>query len=83
MRGEMQANRNKVQIGNQTIDLLELPEAAQQELLTFYNFLVFKYHAQTERPAQDKKAVLRGIFQEAKGRLPAGYLFDRAEIHER
>jgi len=54
MGGTMQANRNKVQIWNQTIDLLELPEAAQQELLTFYNFLIFKYHAQKERPAHDK-----------------------------
>ncbi len=79
----MQANRSKVQVGNQTIDLLELPEEAQQELLTFYNFLIFKYHAQKERSAQDKKTALKGIFQEAKWQLPAGYVFDRTEIHER
>ncbi|CAK8720842.1 MAG: hypothetical protein CDV28_10781 [Candidatus Electronema aureum] len=79
----MQANINKVQIGHQTIDLLDLPEVAQQELLTFYNFLIFKYQVRKERADQDRKTVLKGIFQEAKGKLPAGYVFDRAEIHER
>ncbi|MGX9726030.1 MAG: hypothetical protein ACTFAK_01545 [Candidatus Electronema sp. VV] len=83
MEIKMQANINKVQVGNQTIDLFDLPEAAQQELLTFYNFLIFKYQVRNDRAAQDKKTVLKGIFQEAKGRLPAGYAFDRAEIHER
>ena len=79
----MQANTNKVQVGNQIIDLLDLPEAAQQELLTFYNFLIFKYQLRKERASQDKKTVLKGIFQEAKGTFPAGYAFDRVEIHER
>jgi hypothetical protein len=80
---KMQANINKVQVGTQTIDLFDLPEAAQQELLTFYNFLIFKYQVRKERADQDRKVVLKDIFQEAKGKLPAGYAFDRAEIHER
>lgn len=75
----MQVNSNKVQIGNQVLDLMSLPDAAQEELLTFYNFLVFKYHV----AVQEKQAVLREIFQDAKGKLPAGYRFDRTEIHER
>ena len=79
----MQTTASKVQIGNQTIDLFDLPEAAQQELLTFFNFLMFKYQLQRKRAAQERENILKDVFQDAKGKLPAGYTFDRDELHER
>ena len=83
MKIKMQANIKKVQIGNQAIDLFDLPEAAQQELLVFYNFLIFKYQVRKHRDAQDRKSILKGIFQEAIGTLPTGYAFNREDVHER
>ncbi|MCI5120335.1 MAG: DUF2281 domain-containing protein [Candidatus Electrothrix sp. AUS4] len=79
----MQTSRNSIQIGHHFINFSSLPEAAQQELLTFYEFLLFKYQGRKKASAQEKKAILKEIFQEAKGKLPAGYSFDREEIHER
>jgi len=79
----MQMSRHPVQIGNQVIDLVKLPEVAQQELVTFYEFLVFKYQGQTTRSQPEKHAILKAIFQEANGTLPVNYTFDRADLHER
>ena len=79
----MQTSRNSLQIGHHFIDLVCLPEAAQQELLTFYEFLLFKHQRQEEGSTQEKKAILKEIFQEAQGKLPVGYSFNRDEIHER
>lgn len=79
----MQTSRNSLQIGHHFIDLICLPEEARQELLTFYEFLLFKHQRQEKGSTQEKKAILKEIFQEAKGKLPVGYSFNRAEIHER
>ncbi len=79
----MQTNRHPVQIGQHFIDLLSLPEIAQRELVTFYEFLLFKYQVDKEQLMQRKKALLTEIFQEANGTLPPDYVFNREEIHER
>lgn len=79
----MQINRNSLQIGHNFINLSSLPEAAQQELLTFYEFLLFKYQRRKKGSAQEKKAILQEIFQEAEGKLPVDYSFNREEIHGR
>ena len=72
-----------IQVGNEVLDIMALPEIAQQELITFYEFLVFKYQGQTEGQRSDKQRILSQIFQEANGVLPVPYAFDREAIHER
>ena len=72
-----------IHIGNHLLDIVTLPEAAQQELITFYEFLVFKYQGQAHDVQQDKQRVLSHIFQEADGKLPVNYTFNREELHER
>ena len=71
-----------ITIGSHVIDPLSLPEKAQQELVAFYEFLLFKYqkkiHSQSE-----KQMILKSIFQEANGKLPENYTFNREELHER
>ncbi len=79
----MLKNPQTLHIGEHLLDIVKLPEAAQQELVTFYEFLIFKYQGQ-ERPAQsEKQRILSQIFQEARGTLPAHYTFNREELHER
>lgn len=79
----MQTITNTFQRPTQVIDLRKLPEMAQQELFTFYEFLVFKYQGYDIPAQQERRAILNAIFQEAAGKLPPSYTFDRAEIHER
>ncbi|MCI5139104.1 MAG: DUF2281 domain-containing protein [Candidatus Electrothrix sp. AR1] len=67
-------------IGNHMLDLLKLPEAARQELLTFYEFLIFKYQAQADTGRSKKQRILSGIFKEARGVLPEQYTFDREKL---
>ena len=79
----MQLRTQTVSIGNHVIDLVKLPEVAQQELMSFYEFLVFKYQG-SETQAQDaRQMILKAIFQEADGKLPVNYTFHREELHER
>ncbi len=73
----------KIRIGNRALDIVNLPEAAQQELVAFYEFLVFKYQGQEQPVQSEKKRILLKIFQEADGVLPVDYAFDREELHER
>ena len=68
---------------NQEIDIDKLPEAAQRELLTFYEFLIFKYFGQQETFQNNKQQILTTIFQEATGKLPAHYTFKREELNAR
>ena len=68
---------------NYVIDLTKLPAIAQQELVTFYEFLLFKYQEDELRSQLEKRTILNAIFQEAKGKLPANYSLNRDEIHER
>jgi len=65
------------------VDVSTLPEAAQRELVTFYEFLVFKYRGQPKHLQSDKQRILRAIFTEADGKLPPNYTFNREEVHER
>lgn len=74
--------QGSVHVGNQTLDLFRLPETARQELFTFYEFLIFKYQAQTDIDQSKKQRILSGIFKEAEGVLPDQYTFDREELHE-
>ena len=68
----------------QTIDLFALPEVAQQELLTFYEFLLFKYESRlVNGKNRERKQRLTRLFQEIQGTLPADYTFDRDQLHER
>lgn len=69
-------------IGNHVIDPVTLPEKAQQELVTFYEFLIFKYQGKP-RSQVERRRILKSIFQEAKGKLPKHYTFNREELHER
>lgn len=70
-------------ISDQLIDVMTLPEAAKQELISFYEYLVFKYLGQTGNRQEGKKAILERIFKEADGKLPINYTFNREELHER
>lgn len=79
----MQTITNVVRVGTHVIDPVKLPEIAQQELVTFYEFLIFKYQGHDALLQQEKRAILNTIFQEADGKLPANYTFNREEIHER
>ena len=72
-----------IHVGDHALDLLKLPEAARQELLTFYEFLIFKYQAQADTGQSKKQRILSAIFKEANGVLPDQYTFDREELHER
>jgi hypothetical protein len=72
-----------VQVRNHVIDLVKLPVMAQQELMTFYEFLLFKYQGDELRSQREKRTILNAIFQEANGKLPANYSLNRDEIHER
>ena len=72
-----------IHIGEHSLDLVKLPEAAQQELVTFYEFLLFKYQGRTDMEQSEKQRVLTHIFQEANGILPDDYSFDREALHER
>ncbi len=68
----------------QHIDLLTLPEVAQQELLTFYEFLLFKYESSFGNGKnREKQQRLTRLFHEIQGTLPTEYTFDRDELHER
>ena len=69
-----------VHVGNHGLDLLKLPEAARQELFTFYEFLIFKYQAQVDTGRSKKQRILSGIFKEARGVLPDQYTFDREKL---
>lgn len=72
-----------IHVGNHALDLLKLPEAARQELFTFYEFLIFKYQTQADTGRSKKQHILSDIFKEAKGVLPEQYTFNREELHER
>ncbi len=74
---------HSIHLGNHVLDLVKLPEAAQQELVTFYEFLVFKYQGQADTGRPNKQRILSKIFQEAEGILPDQYTFDREALHER
>jgi hypothetical protein len=66
------------------IELDVLPETAKKELLDFYEYLVVKYSKKRKDVtlASKKKAFFSSI-KEHQFRLPAGYKFNRDEIHER
>lgn len=72
-----------IHIGEHLLDIVQLPEAAQQELVTFYEFLIFKYQRQQQPVQSEKQRILSQIFQEAHGTLPLNYTFNREELHER
>lgn len=60
-----------------------LPDAAKNELISFYQFLIAKYQLNPDFQINEKHAVLSGIFKEANGILPSNYNFNREELHER
>ena len=78
----MQYTQN-IRIKDHLLDLVQLPEAAQEELVEFYEFLVYKYQRQTTKNTVNKQRVLSAIFDEANGTLPTPYVFDREALHER
>lgn len=69
------------------IDIADLPEAAHQEFISFYNCLILKYKYQKKdhsiQAHLEKNCILSKIFKEAKGVLPVDYTFNRDELHER
>ena len=72
-----------IRIKDHLLDLVQLPEAAQEELVEFYEFLVYKYQRQATKNTVNKQQVLSAIFDEANGTLPTPYVFDREALHER
>jgi hypothetical protein len=68
---------------NPKINFLALPDIAKNELIEFYEFLVFKYRQKPKSQLDEKRVILSTIFQEADGKLPSEYKFNREEIHER
>jgi len=78
------AKSQPLPVNTQTIDLFALPEVAQQELLTFYEFLLFKYEsASVNGKNRERKQRLTRLFQEIQGTLPTDYTFDRDQVQER
>lgn len=65
------------------MDFFKLPDAARRELITFYEFLIFKYQVHQDIPTHNKRKILTAVFRKADGKLPPDYKFDREEIHER
>ena len=78
----MQQTQN-IHIRDHMLNLVNLPEAAQEELVSFYEFLVYKYQQQNTKNKAKKQQVLSAIFDEANGTLPTPYVFDREALHER
>ena len=78
---------HQIDIQNYLPDIAALPEAAHQELISFYEFLIFKYKyqeaTQFTQAKDDKKRILSKIFNEASGKLPIDYTFNREELYER
>jgi hypothetical protein len=68
---------------NPKLDFFALPDNAKNELLEFYEFLVYKYQQRPDIQMSEKHTILSAIFQEANGKLPANYSFNRDEVHER
>ena len=79
----MMQHTQHIRIKDHLLDLVQLPEAAQEELVEFYEFLVYKYQQQTTKNSVSKQRVLSAIFDEANGTLPTPYVFDREALHER
>lgn len=74
---------HNIRIKDQVLDLVKLPEAAQDELLAFYEFLMYKYTTKGFSDKPRKQQLLSAIFDEANGTLPTPYTFDREALHER
>lgn len=70
---------------DKAIQLDRLPGAARNELYDFYEFLVQKYAGsqKRQRAGKDAKAAFFDSVKKHTLTLPAGYSFDRDEIHER
>lgn len=64
-------------------DFTQLPEMAQQELMMFHEFLVFKYRKYKGTCQRDQQHILRSLFDDTHGKLPVNYIFNREELHER
>ena len=79
----MMQQTSTIRIGDNALNLVKLPEAAQEELIAFYEFLVYKYQQQNTKNKAKKQQVLSAIFDEANGTLPTPYVFDREALHER
>jgi hypothetical protein len=79
----MMQHTQNIRIHDHVLDLVKLPEAAQEELVAFYEFLVYKYQRQATKDTSEKQRVLSAMFDEANGILPAPYMFDREALHER
>ena len=79
----MMQHTQHIRIKDHLLDLVQLPEAAQEELVEFYEFLVYKYQRHTTKNTVSKQQVLSAIFDEANGILPTPYVFDREALHER
>jgi len=58
------------------LNIANLP--AQQELATFCEYLRFKY----QKNQTEKQQILTALFQDADGKLPANYNFNREELYE-
>ena len=61
-----------------TIDI-DTPE----EMKEISSFLEKKRHSEPSFNFEERKKRLDKLFTEVKGHLPAGYKFDRNELHER
>lgn len=77
----METFSNYLKTVDNSIDVVKLPETAQRELVTFYDFLVFKYLGQPDTGRNQKRQILSSIFQDAHGTLPLNYTFNRDELH--
>lgn len=60
------------------LNIANLPKEAQQELISFCEYLRFKY----QTPQDEKQQVLTKLFQEADGKLPTNYHFNREDLYE-
>lgn len=75
---------NIVMVAGQPLDIDSLPLQGQKELVSFFDFLTFKFKQNEPAIAtikEEKIPTMEELFDRFQGRLPADYQFDREEIY--
>lgn len=75
---------NIVMVAGQPLDIDSLPLQGQKELVSFFDFLKFKFKQNESAVVinkEEKIPTMEEFFERFQGRLPANYQFDREEIY--
>lgn len=74
---------NIVMVAGQPLDIDSLPLQGQKELVSFFDFLKFKFKKNEPKVQEEDVPSLDELFKTVKGRLPVDYKFDREEANAR